>query len=245
MAGQSLSPKRMGARAWLELLLLSLIWGAVFMSVNVALKELGPLTIVAHRVGWACLILWIIVVSLRLNVPLTARAFVGFLGMGILNNALPFTLQAWSQLHIESGLTAILNATTAIWGVLIAAFFLADERLTWARTIGVCVGFLGVSMAVGLSNLAAFDMRSFGQISVIVSTISYAFAGVWARHFMQGIHPLVQAVGMLSVSTFIMVPLAISVEGPLEFKLSAQAWAALAYLAVIGTAGAYLLYYRV
>ncbi|MEO1704243.1 MAG: DMT family transporter [Pseudomonadota bacterium] len=235
----------MTPRAWAEMLLLSSIWGAVFLAVRVSLDELGPLTIVAHRVGWACVILWAVVRLRGLEVPLSARLMLGFLGMGVLNNAVPFTLQAWGQLHIESGLVAILNAGTAVWGVLIAALFMADERLSTQKLVGVCLGFLGVATAVGLSELASLDLRSLGQLAVIGSTISYALAGVWARTYLKGLHPLVQAAGMLTASTLIMIPLAWTVEGPLTLALEPRTWAALAFLTVIATATAYLLYYRV
>ncbi|MEL6690212.1 MAG: DMT family transporter, partial [Pseudomonadota bacterium] len=203
------------------------------------------LTVVAHRVGWACLLLWAIVFFRRLKVPLTGRVLIGFLGMGLLNNTVPFTLQAWGQLHIESGLTAILNAGTAVWGVLCASLFLADEKLTLPRVIGVTLGFLGVATAIGLSNLASLDLRSLGQLAVVASTISYAFAGVWARYMLVGLNPLVQAAGMLTASTLMMVPLAWGLEGPLTFTMSAQTWGALGYLTVVATAGAYIFYYRV
>ncbi|MEM9349658.1 MAG: DMT family transporter [Pseudomonadota bacterium] len=232
-------------RAWGELLLLSLIWGGVFLSVRVVLDELGPLTIVAHRVGWACLVLWAVVLVAKLRVPWSARVALGFLGMGLLNNALPFTLQAWGQLHIESGLVAILNAGTAVWGVLIAALFLDDERLSLTKVVGAGLGFLGVATAIGLSNLAAFDLRSLGQLAVVGSTISYALAGVWARKMLSGLHPVVQAAGMLTASTLVMIPLAWIVEGPLTLDISGRSLAGLGYLTLIATAGAYLLYYRV
>ncbi|MEL6551223.1 MAG: DMT family transporter [Pseudomonadota bacterium] len=235
----------MGPRAWGELLLLSLIWGGTFLSVRVALDTIGPLTVVAHRVGWACLLLWAVVAVLRLPLPLSARLLVSFLGMGLLNNAVPFTLQAWAQLHVESGLVAILNAGTAFWGVLVAALFLADERLSGRKLLGVTLGFFGVATAIGIGTLATLDLTSLGQIAVVASTLSYAMAGVWARWFLKGLHPLVQAAGMLTASTLVMVPLAWGVEGPLSLALGGETWAAIAYVTVIATAAAYLLYYRV
>ncbi|MEM6727417.1 MAG: DMT family transporter [Pseudomonadota bacterium] len=235
----------MGPRTWAELSLLSLIWGGTFLSVKVALSEMGPLTVVAHRVGWASLVLWAVILARRLPIALSGRALLGFLGMGLLNNALPFTLQAWGQLHIETGLTAILNAGTAIWGVLIAALFFGDERLTLARLVGVTLGFLGVATAIGLGSLAALDLLSLGQMAVIASTISYAFAGAWARKMLAGIAPMVQAAGMLTASSLIMIPLAWHMEGPLSLDLAIETWRAVAYLTLVATAGAYLLYYRV
>ena len=237
--------KTISSGAWGLLALLSLLWGGTFLSVRVALDELGPLTVVAHRVGWAALVLWLVVFLRRVPVPLTLRAIVGFLGMGLLNNAIPFTLQAWGQLYIESGLTAILNAGTAIWGVLIAAVFFADERLTLRKLVGVSLGFFGVATAIGLSSLASFDLRSLGQLAVVASTISYAFAGVWARKMMNGLSPMVQAAGMLTGSSLMMIPLAWMLEGPLTLSMSAATWGGIGYVTLFATAGAYLLYYRV
>ncbi|MEO0486631.1 MAG: DMT family transporter [Pseudomonadota bacterium] len=235
----------MTASAWGQLAALSLLWGGTFLNVRVALDALGPLTIVAHRVFWAALALWLVVLVARLPIPRGRRVLIGFIGMGILNNAIPFTLQAWGQLHIESGLTAILNAGTAVWGVLIAALFMADERLTLPRLVGVMLGFLGVATAIGLQSLTAFDPRNIAQLAVVASTISYALAGVWARRFLAGVHPLVAAAGMLTASTALMVPVAWTVEGPIQLALDLHTVLALAYLTLLATALAYALYYRV
>ena len=237
--------KTISSRAWAELLLLSLIWGASFLSIRIALDEIGPLTAVAHRTGWAMLILWGYVALRRLPLPKTPRIWGAFLIMGLLNNVIPFSLMAWGQLHIETGLTSILNAATAIFGVIAAAIFLADERLTPRKAIGVTLGFFGVATAIGLSALTQFDIRSLGQLAVIGGTISYALAGVWARKTLGGLKPQVAAAGMLTGSSLMTIPAAWIVEGPISLTLQPQTWAAIAYYAIIATAFAYLLYYRV
>ncbi|MFG5382389.1 DMT family transporter [Yoonia sp. R2-816] len=232
-------------RAWAELLLLGLIWGASFLSIRIALNEIGPLTAVAHRTGWAMLILWAYIALRRLPVPQSAKIWGAFLIMGLLNNVIPFSLMAWGQLHIETGLTSILNAATAIFGVIAAALFFADERLTPRKAIGVTLGFFGVATAIGLSALTQFDIRSLGQLAVIGGTISYALAGVWARKTLGGLPPQVAAAGMLTGSSLITLPVAWMIEGPISLTLAPQTWAAIAYYAIIATAIAYLLYYRV
>ena len=236
----SLSP-----RAWSALFALAGIWGASFLAVRIALDEIGPLSAVAHRVLWAALLLWAWIALRRLPVPRDPRTWGAFFVMGALNNAIPFTLMAWGQLHIASGLAAILNASTAVFGVLAAAIFLADERLTTRRLVGVLTGFAGVAVAIGPGALAGFDLRSAGQLAVVAGTVSYALAGVWARKTLSGLPPQVAAAGMLTGSTLIMVPLAWAVEGPLPLDLAPVTWAAIAYYAVAATALAYLLYYRV
>ncbi|WP_085309216.1 DMT family transporter [Planktotalea arctica] len=231
--------------AWGLLALLGLIWGGSFLSIRIALNEVGFLTSVAHRTGWAMVILWSYVLIRRLPVPTDRRIWIGFLGMGLLNNAIPFSLMAWGQLYIESGLTSILNAATAIFGVVLAALFFADERLSARKVIGVTVGFFGVATAIGLEHLLAFDPRSLAQLAVIGGTISYAFAGIWARKRLSGLKPEVAATGMLTGSTFIMLPAAWLIEGPITLNLQPITWLAIGYYTVIATALAYLLYYRI
>ncbi|MCK0119879.1 DMT family transporter [Loktanella sp. F6476L] len=235
----------MSARAWIELCLLSLIWGASFLSIRIALDEIGPLTAVAHRTVWAMLVLWIVVYFKGFAVPRDPRVWFAFLIMGLLNNVIPFSLMAWGQLHIETGLASILNAATAVFGVLAASMFFSDEKLTLRRGIGVTVGFFGVATAIGLDAFLSFDLRSLGQLAVIGGTISYALAGVWAKKRLVGLSPHVAAAGMLTGSSVIILPLALIYEGPIRFDLQPVTWAAIGYYALIATALAYLLYYRV
>ena len=237
--------KTISGRAWGELVLLGAIWGVSFLSIRVALDEIGPLTSVAHRTFWAMLVLWAVVLIMRLPIPKDRRVWFGFLGMGLLNNVIPFALMAWGQLHISSGLTSILNATTAIFGVLVAALFSADERLTLRKTLGVLIGFFGVATAIGLDFLRNFDLSSLAQLAVLLGTVSYAFASVWARTRLSGLSPQVAAAGMLTGASVITLPLAWIVEGPINLSLQPDTTLAIAYYTLIATAGAYLLYYRV
>lgn len=237
--------KSISSRAWAEMLLLAAIWGASFVSIRIALDEIGPMTAVAHRVGWAMLALWGAVVLMRLPLPRNPRVWLCFLVMGLLNNVIPFGLMAWGQLHIESGLTSILNAATAIFGVITASLFFADERITLRKGIGVTLGFAGVATAIGLENLRDFDIRSLAQLAVIGGTVSYALASVWARKQLSDQPPQVAAAGMVTGATVIMLPLAWIVEGPLTLDLAPRTYGAIGYYALLGTALAYLLYYRV
>lgn len=240
-----ITQKTLSTTAWISLALLALIWGASFVSVRVALNEVGPLTAVAHRTFWAMLALWVVLACLRLPLPRAPKVWGAFLIMGLLNNMIPFSLMAWGQVHIESGLTSILNATTAIFGVILAAVFFADERLSLRKGVGVALGFAGVATAIGLDTLRTFDLRSLAQLAVLAGTLSYALAGVWARKHLTGLPPLVAAAGMLTCSTLMSVPLAWTLEGPVTFDLQPVTMIAIAYYALIATAGAYMLYYRI
>ena len=237
--------KTLTGRAWAELMLLAAIWGGSFLSIRVALDEIGFVTSVAHRVGWAALALWAVVLIRRLPLPRDPRVWAAFLVMGLLNNVIPFSLMAWGQLHIETGLTSILNAATAIFGVLVAAVVFRDERLTLRRATGVCFGFLGVAVAIGLQNLLSFDPRSLAQLAVLGGALSYALASSWARITLSGLRPQVAAAGMLTGSSLFMLPAALWAEGPPDLSLRPATVAAIVYYSIAATAFAYLLYYRV
>jgi len=187
MTAAAASPApRLSPRAWAELILLGTIWGASFLAIKLALGEVPVFTLVAHRVVWAALILWAYVWWRALPVPRSARVWGVFLVMGLLNNVIPFTLMAWGQQFIETGLTSIFNAATAVFGVLVAAMVFADERLTGQRLAGVLIAFAGVSIAIGLDALVQFDIRSLAQLAVLAGTLSYAIAAAWARAHMTG-----------------------------------------------------------
>ena len=237
--------KSLSTAAWIPLILLSVIWGASFLSIRIALDEVPVAWVVAHRVGWAALLLWVVVALRGEDVPRSLGLWGACLVMGCLNNVIPFSLMAWGQLHIETGLTSILNAAAALFAVPVAALAFADERLTARRALGVTLGFFGVATAVGLGALAEFDLRSLGQLAVLAGALSYAFAGAWARARLSGLSPFVAAAGMLTGSTLVMVPGAWILEGPPDLTLGLRTWAAIAYYAVLGTAVAYLLYYRI
>ncbi len=237
--------KDISARAWAELVLLAVIWGASFLAVRIALTEVPVVTSVLHRTFWAMLVLWAVVAAWRLPLPRDPWMWAAFLVMGCLNNVIPFALMAWAQLHVEIGLISILNGATAIFGVIVAALVFSDERLTLRKAVGVTIGFLGVATAIGLDALRDFDLRSVAQIAVISGTVFYAVAGAWARITLRGLAPEVAAAGMLTGSTVILLPAALLIDGVPRFDLAPATWAAMGYYSLIATAGAYLLFYRV
>jgi len=240
-----MTQKTLSPRAWSELLLLSAIWGGSFLSIRLALDDISVVATVAHRVFWAALVLWVVIAIRATPLPRAPRVWLAFGVMGLLNNVIPFSLMAWGQLHIETGLTSILNAATAVFGVLVAAALFRDERLSGQKLIGVALGFGGVVVTIGPSALLGFDLRSVGQLAVLAGTLSYAFAGAWARVHLSALDPVLAAAGMLSASALVLVPAALVLDGGIDLSLSVTSWGAIGYISVVATAFAYLLYYRV
>lgn len=239
-----MTQKTLSATAWGLLVALALIWGSSFLTTSMLVERMAPLHVVTHRVLWAALALWFYVLWRRFPLPRDPAVWAALLLMGFANNALPFALQAYAQQTIESGLAGILNATAAIFGPVVAAAFLADERLTAPKAAGVAFGFAGVVVVMGWDSLARFDPRALAQLAMLGSTLSYAFASVWARKRLAHLRPEVAALGMLTGSTLILLPLGLALEGPLPLALPMPMLLSIGWYALVVTAAAYLLYYQ-
>jgi drug/metabolite transporter (DMT)-like permease len=166
--------------------------------------------------------------------------------LALLNNAIPFVLFGWSQTHIASGLASILNATTPIWGVLVAHFLTHDERMTPRKIAGVLLGFGGVATMIGPALLSNIGSSAVAQLACVVAALCYALAAVWARRFKaMGLSPMSVTTGQLSAGALIMLPLALFVDQPWTHAFPPpSAWGAIVALALLCTAFGYVLYFR-
>ena len=236
--------RRLSLKSWGLLLLLALIWGGSFTANHTALAQMPVATVVAFRVSVAAAVLWAYVWATGLPVPKGWRFARSAAVMGVFNNIVPFSLIVWGQTHIPSGLAGILNASTALFSVLVAAAVFPDERLGLRRLTGVLIGLAGVAMVIGPQVLTHLDLTSLGQLAVLGAALSYAFSGAWGRHTMQGVRPEVSAAAMLTASALIMLPAAWVLDGAPPFP-TPQSWAALLYLALIASAVAYRLFYTI
>lgn len=234
----------MGFKEWGLIIILSILWGGSFFFVGVAVKEVPPLTIVFCRVGLASIILLGIVYLKGDKMPASPSLWGGFIIMGALNNLIPFSLIVWGQTHIESGLASILNATTPIFSVVLAHLLTREERLTTNRVSGVLIGWIGVTVLIGIESLKGFGIEVIGQIAVLGAACSYACAAIYGRRF-KDLSPLVVATGMLCSSTIMMTPLTLIVDQPWNLSPSVMTLMALFGLAAISTSLAYIIYFRV
>lgn len=241
----------MSLHAWILLLSLAFIWGASFYFIEVGLFYLDPFWLVSLRLiagalalyGW----LWIKNISLPRQFGFWQAVFI----MGIINNIIPFSLIAIGQQYVTGGMASILNANTAFMGVIMSGLFLTSEPARWNRILGVMTGVFGVAIAIGLESLSVgsgLGPMLWGQIAIILATLSYACAGVWGRLRLTSFPALQGAAGMLICSALLSVVTSSILSGaprPDILNSPAALFQIIIGIGVFGTALAYPLYFKI
>ena len=238
-------PPVLDMAAWGLLAALSLVWGGSFFFAEVALAALPPFTIVVARLALGAAGLWLLVCLTRATLPTGLRDWRDLAAMGLLNNAVPFSLIVWGQQWIDGGLASVLNATTPVFGVVAAHFLTRDEKLTANRLAGVAVGVAGVAVLVGPA--APDDSGGYivGSAAVLAAAVSYAAAGLWGRR-LRHLPPVSAAAGQVGCSTLIVLPLALLLERPWTLPAPPpEVWGALAGIGLLSTSLAYLLFFAI
>lgn len=234
----------MSMNEWLFLILLSVLWGGSFFFVGVIVQELPPFTLVLSRVSIAAIGLTLYIYLSGRRMPSSPRLWGAFLVMGALNGLIPYSLIAWGQGHISSGLAAILNGTTPLFSVVLAHFLTREERMTPNRVAGVILGLVGVVVLIGPESLHGLSIHGLGQVAILGAALSYACAGIYGRRF-RGIPPTIAATGQLTGATVLVLPLALVIEKPWTLSPSTTTVSALLGLAIVSTAIAYLIFFRI
>jgi drug/metabolite transporter (DMT)-like permease len=225
-----------------RLALLGTIWGSSFLLISVALKDLSPIQIVGGRILVAALTMVAIARARRLKLPSSLEVWRALLVVAVISNIVPFTLIAWGQERIPSGLAAILNSTTPLFTAVIAAFFLPGERLRPIRAAGIALGFVGVIVIVGLEPAGGFP----GQLAVVAAAAAYAGGFVYVRRRLsgRGSSAVTFSAGqMIAGSALIAVPTGIdlTIHPPTPRIASVLA---VVVLGALGSGIAYVIYYR-
>lgn len=228
----------------MRLAALSLLWGGSFFFVEIALTGLPPLLVVWLRVLIGAVGLAAVIWLSGLTLPKGARVWRALAGMGVLNNAIPFTLFALAQGQISGGLAAILNATTPLFTLVAMHVFTSDDRITRQRAVGLVAGLAGVAVMMWGRGL---DGTLWAKIACLGAALSYGVAGVWARRFRSlGVAPMQVAFGQCASAAVVVLPLMLVFAHP--FNLTAPplaVWAAMAGLGLLSTVLAYVLFFGI
>jgi len=216
------------------LLIVAGIWGASYLFIKVAVREIEPTAMIDLRLWLAALVL-VPFLAMRLGVgPAVAEirsAGGGALVLGIFNMALPFTLIAWGEKHIDSGVAAIANATVSIFVALLAIRFRPSERAAGLKLVGIVLGLVGVGVLTGLHPQGGW-WGVAGTLAVVVASLSYAAAYLYTPRRFPRTSPLVITTSSSIVAAAALLPVAL-------FQLPGEmpSWKALASVAALGVAG--------
>ncbi|WP_027573799.1 DMT family transporter [Bradyrhizobium sp. WSM1743] len=227
------------------LLLLSLIWGSSFTLIKVALPTIPPFTMVAARVTIAAVLLILIALAQGHALPRQGPVWAAFVVQGLLQSALPFTLISWGETHITSGLAGVLNATPPIFVLAIAmSTGRGRQAIGGRKIIGVALGLAGVALTMRVDVRSGFGTSApLAQAAVLAASFCYALAPIWGQRF-AGLPAIVTAAGAMSCAAALMLPIAAVLDRPWTLAPTLQAITAVLGLAIVCTALAMVIYFR-
>lgn len=239
----------MRAKDWLVFIILGTLWGSSFLWIKIAIQEISPLLLVTLRMSFAIITLTIAAIIARPLWPQNKRLWLALVLFGLINTAIPYFLISWGEQYIDSAVAAILNSSTPLFTMVIAHIFLDDDRITLPRLTGLLIGFIGIVIIVS-RDLGQNETGSqyttlllLGQAAVLLASLLYAVSAVFAKRNLKGLSPVVQGlVPIVGASTFLwlLVPI---VEDPLSLPELPITWIAIAWLGLLGTGFAFILYF--
>src|SRR5579864_1682529 len=240
----------MTLRNLIQLLILAALWGASFLFIRVGVTDFGVAPLMALRVGIGALFLFVVLLARRpareAFSTMRTRAW-PLLVVGVLNSAAPFCLFAYAELTLSAGVTSVINATTPLWGALVAFLWLKD-RLTALRSLGMVIGFLGVLMLVWdqiatPNGTAATPLTTaLAAAAALGATLLYGIAANYTKRHLTGVDALTVATGTMTGATIVLLPLAV-IYWPAA-PISLHAWGAVIALGIACTGVAYMLFFH-
>ena len=232
----------MKLKHWFVFLLLGAIWSSSFMWIKLAIQEVGPITLVAFRVLFGLLFGVVVIYLQHTPWPRKLREWTPLLVLGIFNIAIPFFLISWGEQSIDSAVASILNATVPLFTILIAHFFLQDDKMTAPKVLGLLLGFAGVVILMS-KDIGASLGSLLGQLAVVLASLFYAGGGVYARKTTHDLPGILRSAGPLLPATVIMWLSMFIAESPVKFPQLGITWIALLFLGVLGSGFAFVLSY--
>ncbi len=225
------------------LVVLALLWGSSYLFIKIALTDIPPVTLIAIRVGIASLFLFAIMSWRGEHFPRDGKVIGMLLIQSVFNSLGAWTVLAWGQQHVESGLASVLNSTSPVFVFLITALLTRHERIDRFRLAGACLGIAGVVLIVGPGALTGLGQHLGGQLAVITGAILYAGAAIYGKRFNTLPATVTAAATMIWASIFL-VPASLVLDQPWTMTPSTPTILATLALSVFCTAIALLIYFR-
>lgn len=233
----------MKTKHWIIFITLGLIWSSSFMWVELALREVGPITLVAFRVFFGLLFGAAVILTQRISMPRTIKEWAPLIVLGLTNIAVPFFLISWGQKSIDSGVASILDATVPLFTILVAHFLLHDDKMTTAKVFGLLTGFAGVVVLMS-KDIGASNSSLWGQLAVIAACIFYAASSIIARVYTEDTPAILRGLSPLVSAAVVMIPSAFIFEAPLKIPTLPITWVALLWMGVLGSGLAFIMLFH-
>lgn len=233
----------MKPKHWFAFILLGLLWSTSFLWIKIAIREVGPFTLVGIRVVLGALTGILVTVILRTHWPRDLRTWITYAILGLTSVAIPFVLISWGEKTIDSAVASILNASVPLFTILLAHYLLHDDRMTARKVIGLLVGFGGVIVLLSKDLQPGGHNSILGQAAVLIASLFYAGSTVYARLKTEHVPGLVRGTAPLLTASAIMWATIPLVERPVHLPSLPLTWVALAWLGVLGSGMALFLWY--
>ena len=233
----------MKTKHWIVFITLGIIWSSSFLWIKIGVQELGPMALVSFRMLFGAITAVIIAVQQKSEWPRDRKTLISFAILGPTSLAIPIFFISWGEQTIDSAVASILNATVPLFTLIIAHFWLHDDKMTVPKVVGLLIGFGGIIVLFSEDLLAGAHSNVIGQLAVVLASLFYAGSAVFARKatahvvgLARGALPLVTA----SIFIWIVGPLA---EKPFLVPQLPITWIAALWLGVLGSGVAMLMFY--
>ena len=230
---------------WALFVLLGFFWGSSYLFIKVGIDAgLQPFTLVSLRLIFGLALLAVVVRIAGEPLPREPRMFGHLAVLGFFSVALPFGLITWAELSVDSSLAAVLTGAVPLFVIPFAALMLPAERITINGLLGIAIGLVGVAIVVGFDPAALAGNELLAEIALIGAAASYAVGGVYARRNVHGLRPMIPALFQVGIALVMMSIPALLLERPWERGLTPEALLAVAWLGLLGSGAAYLIFFH-
>ena len=229
-----------------ELLLLgilALLWGSSYIFIKIAVGEIPPLTLIALRVSIAAVFLTVIVYMQKQHFPRDAKIWAQFLLQAFFNSIGAWTILAWGQQYVDSGLASVLNSTSPVFLFFISLLLVRRDQVNGLKLVGALTGLAGVILIVGPAALNGLGQHLMGQLAVLTGAFLYACGALYGKKF-AAFAPSVTAAGTMIWATIWLIPLCLINDHPWALRPSFSTIGAIVILSFFCTGVALLLYFR-
>lgn len=240
---------------WLLLLFVAFVWATSFTAMEIGLTEVNPNSVIFWRMWPAAILTLIVVLFMGYRFPKSPKFWFLAAITGAVSHSFPFVLIVSGQQYIEAGLAAIFNSALPISAAILAHFFVRNESLDRFKVMGLILGFIGIAIIFGRESLEQFDLRSWGQLLVILATFCYALGLIFGKALLataksvelpegDTVHPFVICSACMIWGALWMFPMVYLIDGELQVPQTMGVWGPLMFMSILGTGAAYLVYYH-